>query len=591
MARNNLTASIRQKKADYEREIINKSRTSPKILYSYINNQKKTQPLTCLKTQRGLINDDILISEELSTFFQSVFTPSTASTQAKQDFNDVNFDPFFSVSDVLNCLKALKTNTSPGPDLIHPFLLKNCATSIAKPLYLIFCISLRTGTFPSIWKDAHVTPIHKGGSITSIENYRPICILSSLSKVFEKIISKFLKDYLLDQNFIHHSQHGFVKGKSCLTNLLTAVNDWSSAVDKRQACDIIYLDFKKAFDTVDHSVLITKLQQLNLPNFLIHWFSSYLSNRRFRVSVRGAFSKWAHSTSGVPQGSVLGPLLFNIFINDLPSHLLHSYCLLFADDLKLYRIVSNDSDRIALQSDLDAIALWANKNHMAFNISKSAVLHIGSNNLNYQYYLNSQPIPCKESVRDLGVIVDNKLKFHSQSAVAAKKAISAANYIFKSFSFLNCSLFCSLYKVFVRPHCIQAWQPHFKKSMDILEKTQRKITKWCPGLQQLSYENRLKALDLPTLTNRFKRGDLIETFKLLTNYYNISPDVFFTLSTDNRTRGHSLKLLGCRYFTDTRKFFFSNRVIEPWNNLPNSLVTSSSINIWKAQYSALFPNN
>jgi len=413
-------------------------------------------------------------------------------------------------------------------------------------------------------------------------------LLSSIAKVFEKIVSCFLSNFLSDINYIHESQHGFVKGKSCLSNLLTGINHWSLNLDKRQSCDVIYLDFKKAFDTVDHSVLLNKLDKLNLPPFLFRWLRSYLSNRRFRVSIRGSFSSWSFATSGVPQGSVLGPTLFNIFINDLPSYLRYSLCLLFADDLKIYRTINSASDYLLLQSDLSAVAKWAKDNRMSFNISKSAVLHLGYNNHKFTYFLNDERISPKESIKDLGIIVDNKLNFHEQSASAAKKAISTASWIFKSFNFLNNQLFAILYKVFVRPnleYCIQAWRPHLKKSTNILEKTQRKITKWCPGISHYSYENRLQCLKLPTLNARYDRGDLIETFKILKQHYNISPNSFFTMSRDHRTRGHSLKLLQDKYRTDNRKFFFTNRVVQQWNNLPELLVSSSSINQWKMRYS------
>jgi hypothetical protein len=594
LVRNSLTAIIRKKKTEYECSLVKECRSSPKRLFSYINSKKKTQPLTCLKKGNNIINDDLIIAEELSTYFQTVFSsPSNNAGCSLNSDVEATFFPFFTEQDVFSCLTTLDTNSSAGPDGIHPQLLKHCALSLSKPLFLIFCSSLRSGVFPSQWKDAHVIPLHKGGSASAPENYRPISLLSSLSKVFEKIIAKYLTSLLSKKKFIHSSQHGFVKGKSCLTNLLAATDHWSSAIDNHHSCDVIYLDFSKAFDTVDHSILLTKLQKLDIPLFLLEWFRSYLSIRRFRVSLRGSLSTWAFATSGVPQGSVLGPTLFNIFINDLPSSLRHSFCLLFADDLKIYRIIRSAADTSLLQSDLNTTAQWAKCNRMSFNISKSAVLHIGTNNPGCSYFLNSQQICPKDSVKDLGILVDNKLKFHQQSTAAAKKAITTANWIFKSFSFLNRHLFSTLFKVFIRPnleYCIQAWRPHLKKSINILEKTQRKITKWCPGLSHLSYESRLRILNLPTLTDRYNRGDMIETFKLLNQHYTVSPDYYFTISNANRTRGHSLKLALPKFRTDTRKFFFSNRIIQLWNRLPEELIASSSINQWKARYSTLFPD-
>ena len=314
---------------------------------------------------------------------------------------------------------------------------------------------------------------------------------------------------------------------------------------------------------------------------------SYLNNRKFRVFLRGSFSQWSHASSGVPQGSVLGPTLFNVFINDLPTQLRYCLCLLFADDLKVFRTITSDSDYDLIQSDLNAIARWAADNRMSFNITKSAVLHIGFNNPQSHYFINGESIQSKDAVKDLGVFVDNKLKFHQQSAAAAKKAISTANFIFKSFNYLNTHLFSKLYKVFVRPnleYCIQSWRPYHKKAIDILEKTQRKITKWCPGLSHLPYETRLQHLKLPSITNRFNRGDMIETFNILKDHYNIPQNNLFTLATENRTRGHDLKLTLPKFSSDIRKFFFVNRVVNAWNKRPDLVISSTSITQFKQRF-------
>ena len=230
---------------------------------------------------------------------------------------------------------------------------------------------------------------------------------------------------------------------------------------------------------------------------------------------------------------------------------------------------------------------------MSFNIAKSSVLHLGPNNTNLPYLLDGVKLSPKDTIRDLGILIDSKLNFHNQCAAAAKKAINTAHYVIKPFSFLNPHLFTTLYKIYVRPHleyCIQVWRPHCKKSIELLEKAQRKITKWCPGLRYTPYVTRLQTLKLSSLNSRFDRGDLIETYKFLTNHYNISHDLFFSLSHNySITRGHSLKLNFPKFRTNLRKFFFTNRVIFPWNRLPEPLIFASSTNLWKSRYDAAFP--
>ena len=268
------------------------------------------------------------------------------------------------------------------------------------------------------------------------------------------------------------------------------------------------------------------------------------------------------------------------------------FFVLFADDLKIYRIVQSVADHDLLQADLNSIAQWASDNKIAFNISKSSVIHLGSNNIKLPYLLNGTKLSPKETIRDLGILIDCKLNFHNQCAAAAKKAIGTAHYIMKSFSFLNPYLFTTLFKTFIRPHleyCIQVWRPHCKKSIDLLEKAQRKITKWCPGLRNTPYATRLQILKLSTLQARFDRGDLIETYKFLTNHYDIPYDLFFTPSGNTITRGHSLKLNFPNFRTNLRKFFFSYRVVTPWNRLPESIISSSSTNQWKSRFDAAYP--
>ena len=407
----------------------------------------------------------------------------------------------------------------------------------------------------------------------------------------KKILHGYLSSWLKCNSPISQFQHGFHKGKSCLTNLLIATEHWTRFLDNKNACDVIYFDFAKAFDSVPHDILLTKLSSISIPPFLYSILHSYLSSRKQRVQVGCSFSPWVPVTSGVPQGSVLGPLLFLIFINDLPD-VISSFCLLFADDLKIYRCVNNRSDAESLQADINAILNWATKNGLKINESKCQVLHLGVNNLKLPYYFRNTSIPPTLQARDLGVIIDSNLKFHSQAVAASAKARKVGNYLLKYLSFVNCATLKIIINTFIRPHleyCIQAWRPFYHKSSAVLERTFRYFTKRCPETANLPYPERLRVLGLRSLHARFDRGDLLQTFKILRGFDLIPSNLFFSLATFHKTRGHSLKLRPDSFCTNIRKGCFFQRVVFPWTQLPSSNVQAPSVTAWKSEYDRRYP--
>jgi len=341
---------------------------------------------------------------------------------------------------------------------------------------------------------------------------------------------------------------------------------------------------------VSHDLLLKKLSDLSLPSFLYSILYSYLSNRKQRVRIGSSYSPWTTVTSGVPQGSVLGPLLFLIFINDLPD-VVSSFCLLFADDLKIYRCINNRTDAASLQTDINRILNWATQNGLKINEQKCQVLHLGSSNKKFSYNLDNSPIPPTHQSRDLGVIIDSNLKFHSQALAASAKARKVGNYLLKYLNFVNCSTLKILINSFIRPHleyCIQAWRPFYHKSFAVLERTFRYFTKRCPETVGLPYPERLKLLGLRTLDARFNRGDLLQTFKIIRGFDKIPSNQFFSHATYKKTRGHAYKLHPHSFNTNLRKGCFSQRVVLPWNQLPPSVVEAPSVVAWKAAYDKSF---
>ena len=365
-------------------------------------------------------------------------------------------------------------------------------------------------------------------------------LTSVIGKVLETIIRDHMMDFLIKHKLINPSQHGFLKARSCLTNLLCFFEEITKWVDEGSPVDVIYLDFQKAFDKVPHQRLILKLKSHGMGNSIINWIKQWLKDRRQRVVVDGEVSSWKPVLSGVPQGSVLGPILFLIYINDLEEGVTGNI-LKFADDTRLFRKVKEIGDKKKLQDDIDKLVKWSEKWQMLFNVSE-------------------------------------------QCRIAASKGNQVLGMIRRNITYKEKSLIIPLYKAIVRPHleyCIQAWNPYLRKDVDMLEKIQRRATKLIPGLRDLTYEERLNECGLTTLETRRLRGDQIEVFKILNGYENIDSNIFFEIKESKITRGHNYTLVKKQSRLDVRKYSFSQRTINVWNNLSTDCVQASSVNRFK----------
>jgi len=273
---------------------------------------------------------------------------------------------------------------------MHPLLLNRCAEVVAEPLALIFQKSFDTGQVPADWKSANVAPIFKKGSRTEPGNYRPVSLTSVPSKIMESIIRDDTLSFLESSNKLNSYQHGFTRKRSCLTNLLESLEAWTHALDDGYGVDVIFLDYRKAFDSVPHKRLQEKLKLFGLNAKLVAWITEFLKNRRMRVRVHGSFSNWAEVFSGVPQGSVLGPLLFLLFVNDLPS-VIRSHIRMFADDTKIWCTIKEEIDNIGLQQDLDSMDSWCHEWLLKLNPDKCKVMHIG-HRMKTVYYVTEEGV-------------------------------------------------------------------------------------------------------------------------------------------------------------------------------------------------------
>ena len=332
---------------------------------------------------------------------------------------------------------------------------------------------------------------------------------------------------------------------------------------------------------VSHEHLIYKMEKYGITGQILAWVKDFLKDRSQRVVIRGTASSAFEITSGVPQGSVLGPILFLIFINDLPLKVI-SPLSLFADDSKNFtRIVSEKNHkpdttngREALQKDLNSVIEWANKWKMEFNVDKCKVMHLGKSNPKNNYKMAAVNLEETVEERDLGVLIDNKLNFGKHIQTIVTRANRVLGMIRIAFACMNKEMFLNIYTALVRPlleYCVQVWSPHQRKHVNLIEGVQRRATRLVPELRKLTYEERLIKLKLTTLEARRVRGDMIETYKIITGKENINPDKFFKMDPrPRREKFHTRRIFMKRYRLNIRKYSFSQRVIPKWNTIKGS---------------------
>ena len=589
---NKTTNEIKRAKKLFETKLAENIKRDSKSFYAYSRSKLKTKdkvgPLT---NDEGIpVTDDKETAEMLNNFFTSVFTDESLqdvpipenvfNLPAEDSLHELQVTPETIHEKLIN----LKPNKAPGDDRIYPRVLMELADNISLPLATIYNSSLKTSYVPMDWRRANVAALHKKGSRSSSSNYRPVSLTSHVCKVLESILRDYIVDHLDKHNLIGDSQHGFRKGRSCLTNLLLFMDDITQYVDKGYPVDIIYLDFAKAFDKVPHYRLIQKLKAHGINGQVKSWIESWLRDREQRVHINGKYSEWKKVSSGVPQGSVLGPILFTLFINDIDNNV-KSKILKFADDTKLYRMIRNEEDSKTLQCDIDRLYNWSLEWQMEFNVDKCKVMHIGRNNTRHNYSMNGKFLLTTEYEKDLGVIIENNLSHGRNVASAANKANRTLGIISRIFTCKNKEILMPLYKSLVRPqleYCVQAWNPYLRKDINILERVQRRFTRMIPSIRHLPYNERLKRLNLTTLEMRRFRGDLIETFKIMHGKENINKDVLFHMNESTRTRGHNYKIYKCQAKLMMRKFSFSYRIVNAWNSLPAEAVNAKHINEFKS---------
>ncbi|CAF4761859.1 unnamed protein product [Pieris macdunnoughi] len=421
---------LRQRVKDLEKELFNNYisgiesniKRNPKAFWAYVKSKKQSNCYpSVLQYGNHSSGDGDVISNMFSDYFYSNFLEPSAVNNNSPPINtqtvpegaacfgtdigsiEINRD------EVYRFLKHVDLNKSPGPDNIPPVFIVNCADSLTLPLSILFQLSLTSGVVPTLWKSAYITPVLKKGSKAVVENYRPISKLCAFAKIMEKMFYRQVYA-ALKLDFCEY-QHGFIKGRSTTSNLILCSDFISDSMANGSQVDVIYTDYSKCFDKIDHNILLSKLSSMGIRGNLFRWFSSYVENRCQTVVLNGYSSRTRYIPSGVPQGSLLGPLLFNIFVNDITHCFQSSKILLYADDMKIMKQINSVADALSLQEDLDRFQNYCVLNGLDLNVSKCYICTFTRklHPIAFPYKLQDSILVRVGSVKDLGVIFDSKL--------------------------------------------------------------------------------------------------------------------------------------------------------------------------------------
>ena len=493
---NKLKSLYDSRRKKQEDQALKQIKSNPRAFYSYAKRFSKLNtgigPLT--DTDGDIIDNDFDQAEALRCQYETVFSKPNKEETVSDDFfneSEVELDVHTQISnihfvrdDITEAIDHLSNYAAAGPDGFPAVLLKLCKDELAHPLHIIFRESLDTGVIPDIWKKAFVFPIHKGGDRSDPASYRPVSLTSHLMKTFERVIKKSMVATLEYKNRLNNAQHGFRQKRSCLSQLLQHYDKLLELMEEGDNVDVVYLDFAKAFDKVDHGILLRKLRQMGVIGKVGKWIQNFLKSRTQQVIVSGTKSGESQVLSGVPQGSVLGPLLFLIMINDITEGI-NSYTSLFADDTRVASKISSEDCVEKFQEDLDKLYTWQENNKMKFNGSKFEIMRYGSieylkENTVYFTPNMESPIEEKDTLRDLGIILTSDMKFKAHIDKVTATVNQKMGWILRTFRSREDYFMKVMWKQLLQPHidyCSQLYFPGQSADLARIENLQRKFTK------------------------------------------------------------------------------------------------------------------
>ena len=597
-AEKELRKATRRAKRKIEVKISKKSGNDGKNCFnryikSKLSNHTGIGPL--IDENGQVTGDSKKMADILNNQFSSVFTPDT---DIHQDIPNMNVEEelnriVITDEEIRNKIDSLKFGKAPGPDGISSSILKNLKEQLVEPLRILFQQSIDQECVPEDWKQAKVVPLFKKGAKGVAANYRPVSLTSTVCKLLESIIRDAITDHLIRYNLLRDSQHGFTANRSCQTNLIEFMDLITSIIDDGDPVDVVYLDFSKAFDKISHSKLCSKLKAHGVNGKVLNWIKDWLTNRKQWVTVNGFLSDEANVISGVPQGSVLGPILFIIYINDIDEAVTNLIDMLrkFADDTKMAKRIKSDNDTVLLQKCLDNLFEWSSKWSMEFNTKKCKVMHFGRNNPQHQYNINGDLLESVNKEKDIGVKITSNLKPSEHCQEAAGRARAVLGQISRCFHYRDKHVFLKLFKQYVRPHLefsSAVWSPWLIGDINILEQVQIKALRMISGLQTRDYLGQLKELNLWSLQKRRIMLDLLQAYKIVHGIGNIKCNMKLVgQRTQNfrttRSQADEFNLTKERCRLDCRKHFFTNRIVELWNSLPSEIKHITPVKKFKSK--------
>ena len=601
-----LMKSYRRSQEDSETKAVNAIKRNAKYFFSYAKKfcTVKSAIGPFINSAKNIVTCPVAMAKMLAEQYISVYsTPKEQLPVAKDIFTDtphgnhwlhnISFDQ----DDIIEAIDEISPTAAAGPDRFPALLLKMCKQSLARPLFLIWRKSLDTGEIPFILKTANVVPIHKGGSRGAPENYRPVALTSHLIKFFERVLRKHIVSYMDENGLFNQGQHGFRHGRSCLSQLIAHFDHITQLLEKGQNVDVVYLDFAKAFDKVDYSMTMKKLQSIGISGKLGRWIYTFLTDRKQAVLVNGEKGTPFDVLSGVPQGSVLGPLLFLVLISDIDSNITSAFLSSFADDTRVAKGIISEDDVIALQSDLQAIYRWAEENNMEFNSPKFECLRYGNNSgikENSSYTTpTGDPIKIVESAKDLGITMSSSGTFRKQISNVTNTASQLCGWVLRTFKTRQRIPMLMLWRSLIRPkleYCCQLWSPTQKGDIQNLEQVQRSFIRKIAGVQQLSYWQQLRELSMYSLERRRERYMILYVWRIMENQApNFShPDEGGIQSAWHPRRGRNciiptFNLRGPKQFQNVRDKSFGITGPRLFNILPAYIrnISGCTINTFK----------